>query len=34
MCTDELTLTPKIMTFLPTLLSINENSECEYNPIP
>ena len=33
-CTDELISTPKIRTFLPTLLSGNENSEWESNPIP
>ena len=32
--TDELILTSKIMTFLPTLKSANENSERESNPIP
>ena len=33
-CTDELIVTPKIMTFLPTLPSDNENSVHESNPIP
>ena len=33
-CTDELMSTPKIMTFLPTLPSGNENSERESDPIP
>ena len=32
-CTDELILIPKIMTFLPTLPSSNENYEQESNPI-
>ena len=31
-CTDELILTQKIMTFLPTLPSINKNSERKLNP--
>ena len=30
----ELKLTPKIMTFLPTIPSGNENSERESNPTP
>ena len=33
-CTDVLISTPKIMTFLPTLLSGNENSERKSNSIP
>ena len=33
-CTDELISTPKIMKFLPTLPSDNENSEREWNPTP
>ena len=33
-CTDELISTPKIMTFLPTFPSDNENSEQESNLIP
>ena len=33
-CTDELMSTPKIVTFLPTLASVNDNSEREHNPIP
>ena len=31
---DELISNPKIMTFLPTVLLGNENSERESNPIP
>ena len=33
-CTDELMSAPKIVTFLPTLPSVNENSEQESNPMP
>ena len=33
-CTDELISSDKIMTFLPTLPSGNENSDCRSNPIP
>ena len=33
LCTDQLISTPKMMTFLPTLPSGNENSERESNPI-
>ena len=32
-CTDELISASKIMTFFPTLLFINENSERESNPM-
>ena len=33
-CIDELISTPKIMTILPTLPSVNENSKRESNPMP
>ena len=33
-CTDELISTPKIMTFLPMLSSVNKHSEKESYPIP
>ena len=33
-CTYELILAPKIMTFLPMLPSVNKNSERGSNPIP
>ena len=33
-CTDELISTPKIMTFLPMLSSVNKHSEEESYPIP
>ena len=32
-CTDQLISTPKIITFLPILTSIIENSEQESNPL-
>ena len=32
-CTDELKSAPKLMTFFPVLLSVNENSERESNPM-
>ena len=34
LCTDEFIWVPKIMTYLPTLSSVNENTERELNPIP
>ena len=32
MCTDELISAPKIITFFPTLASVNENFERDSNP--
>ena len=32
-CTDEIILAPKIMTFFPMVPSVNKNSERESNPM-